>query len=209
MLPRRAVGAMRAERVVDVAHVHERARAVALARDAPVRVAAPVEHDVMLERHRGGEIELAVAREDQPRALHRVTLHHGALLVRQLARLVEDLERNARLPEIVQQSGHAERAHVARAHPHRLGQRHREHRDVERVRRRVLVELAQREQREEHLLVAVHRDGERAHDGFRLEQRQLGAVRDLLVHPLDRRDLLRELVAARAGGATSAAARAA
>jgi hypothetical protein len=76
----------------------------------------------------------------------RVALHHRALAVGELARLVQHLERDARLAEIVQQPRHAERTHVARAHPHRLGERHRQHGDVERVRRRVLVELAQREQ---------------------------------------------------------------
>src|SRR5206468_12654307 len=102
MLPGRAVGAMRAERVVDVTHVDERTRAMTLARDAPLRVAATVEHDVMLERHRGGEVELAVAGENESRPFGGVALHHRALLVRQLARLVEDVERNARLPEVVQ-----------------------------------------------------------------------------------------------------------
>ena len=52
-----------------------------------------------------------------------------------------------------------------------LGQPHRQHRDVERVRRRVLVELLQLQQRQHHAAVAVHRHRQRPHDGFGLEQR--------------------------------------
>src|SRR5258706_1406106 len=99
--PRPAVGPVRPQRVVDVADVHQGARTVALAADVARGIPAAVEHDVMLERHYGGEIELLPTREDELRPLLRVPLHHGAFVVAQLARLVEDVQWNARLAEIV------------------------------------------------------------------------------------------------------------
>ena len=53
----------------------------------------------------------------------------------------------------------------------RLGQSHRQHRDVQRMRRRVLIELLELEQRQHHPAVAVHRHRQRPHDRLGLEQR--------------------------------------
>ena len=87
---------------------------------------------------------------------------------------IPDRLRDGDLAEVVQQAGQAERAHVARGMPQELADGHREHRHVERVRRRVLVEVAQPQQRQDHLLVRVHRDGQRADHHLGLGQRKGG-----------------------------------
>src|SRR5438552_17301253 len=54
------------------------------------------------------------------------------------------------------------------------------------MRRRVLVELAQLEERYEHAALAVHRQRERSDDRLRLGEWEGAALADLTVHPLHR-----------------------
>src|SRR5207253_5925441 len=89
-LPCLSIGPMRAQRVVHVAHMHEDARRVTRAVEMTTRVAAAVDHDVVLVGHRRSEIELSVTCYNDARAVRWVTLHHLALLVGELPRLVQD-----------------------------------------------------------------------------------------------------------------------
>jgi len=136
--------------------------------------------------HRGGETQILVALHQEQRPVDGMAIHDLALLVVQLARLGEDLNRNPHLADVVQQAGDADRTHVLRPEPERLGQRHRQHRDIERVRRRVLVELLQLQQRQHHRAVGGHRHRQRAHHRFRLEQRHRAVRLDLVQQPPER-----------------------
>src|SRR3712207_7212766 len=63
-----AVRAVGAQRVEDVADVHQLARLVAVPVVVTRRVAAAVDHDVVLVRHRRGELQVVVARDDDLRS---------------------------------------------------------------------------------------------------------------------------------------------
>ena len=142
-----------------------------LAGVAQDRVAPAVDHDVMLVRHDDGQVEVLFNLEQHARAGHGVLVHQCPLFVRQFAGLREDVERDLDLADVVQQARNSERPHVRRREAEKLGQRHRQHGDVHRVRGRVLVELLELQERHHDLPPAVHRDRERADDRFGLRQR--------------------------------------
>ena len=60
------------------------------------------------------------------------------------------------------------------------------------MRRRVFVEVAEVEKREDHLLISVHRDGQSSHDRLSLLQRERPARLQLLMNPVDGLSLLLE-----------------
>ena len=64
------------------------------------------------------------------------------------------------------------KASVASAQPHPFGQPHRQHADIERVRGCVFVEIAEIEERQEHLLITMHRHGQAADHRFRFTERE-------------------------------------
>ena len=66
------------------------------------------------------------------------------------------------------------------------------HGDVAGVRRGVLVKVLEGHEREQELLLAVHRDGERPDDGLDLRHRDPVGVQRLFMDPADGRDLLGE-----------------
>ena len=140
--PRIAIRAARTQRVIHIADVHQIAGLVALAMIVTGRVAMTVDHDVMLVGHGGREIELAPTLDDQLRSFHGMILHHQALLVSELARLVENVLGNAHFAEVVQQAGNAECPNILRRQLQRLGERHHQHRHVKRVRGGVFVKLS-------------------------------------------------------------------
>ncbi len=75
-------------------------------------ITLPVDHDVMLVRDCRRQIELATALDDHLGARHWMALHHLALFVSELARLVENVLRNIDLAEVVQQTRYSECTHV-------------------------------------------------------------------------------------------------
>src|SRR5437899_10987530 len=73
-------------------------------------------------------------------------VHQGTLFVREAPRFGEDLQGDLHFADVVEQARYPERADVVRSEVQVLGERHRQHRDVHRVRGRVLVELLELEQ---------------------------------------------------------------
>ena len=86
--PRVTVWALRAQRVIHVAHVNQLARLVAIAPVVLRRVALPIDHDVVLMRDRGGKVETAPAFNYQLGTSHRVLLHYLPFLIGELPGLV-------------------------------------------------------------------------------------------------------------------------
>ncbi len=83
-----------------------------------MRVARAVEALVVMQAdvHRRG---LGAARLDQQLVAARgVAPHHGELVVGELARLVQDLQRHQRLAQVVQQTGEAGAAALVPIAPH-------------------------------------------------------------------------------------------
>src|SRR2546428_3529244 len=103
--------------------MHQLAGVMAVAAEGERRIAVAVEHDVMLIRHHGREIELLLGVQDDARAFRGVPVHEGPLLFGELARLGQDLDRNAHLADVVQQPRDTEAAYVARAESQVLGER--------------------------------------------------------------------------------------
>ena len=185
-----AIGPVGAERIVDVAHVHDAAGVVAVAGEAERGIAPAVDADVVLVGHHRRHAEAALTRQHHAGTLHRVRLDHQALLLGELARLRQDLLRDPDLAQVVQQSRHAEAPHFVPPEPQPLRQSHREHRHVAGVGGGVLVEPLEVEQREEHAMLHLHRDRERAHDRLHLAHRQPLAHRHFVVDPVHGRGLV-------------------
>ena len=118
-----------------------------VARVMQYRISTAVDHDMMLIGDDDGEIEVFMRLEQHPRARDRVFVHQDPFRVGQFPGLGEHFEGNLDLANVVQQPGHAEGAHVRRGQGEELRQCHRQHRDVHRVRRGVLVEFFQLQQR--------------------------------------------------------------
>jgi hypothetical protein len=166
--------------------VDEAARQRAAASVVEGRVSAAVQDDVMFVGDDGGEVELFVALQDDARAIDRMTVDQRTLGFGQLARFRQDVDRDAHLPDVVEEPGDAVGADLGGRAAEVFGERHRQNRHVQRMRGRVLVEFLELQQREDHAAVAVHRDGERSHDGLRLDERD-GAVRaNLALQPAHR-----------------------
>ena len=94
-------------------------------------IPAAVDHDVVLVGHGRCEVELVITLKDDPCPICRMPPHHFPLSGRKLARFRQDILRNAHLAEVVEQAGHAERAHIARTETAELRQRHRQYTHVE------------------------------------------------------------------------------
>ena len=121
-----------------------------------------------------------------------MAIHEAPFLLGEFARLGEHVDRDANLADVVQQPGDAHGAHLARPAAHGFGERHRQHRDVQRMRGRVLIELLELQQRHQQSTIAVHGDRQRAHDRFRFEQRHGLVGLDLLLEPAEGLGLLAE-----------------
>ena len=129
-----------------------------VARIVQCRISAAVDHDVVFVGDDGREIQILLDFEQDARAGGGMLVHEGSLFVRQLPRLREYLERNLDLADVVQQTRDPECPHVGRGKAEELGQRHRQHGNVHRVRGRVLIELLELQQRQHDLPAAMHRD---------------------------------------------------
>jgi len=72
------------------------------------RVAAAVEHHVVLVGHGCGEVELVFALKNDARAVDWMFLHDRPLLRGEPPGLGQDIQWDAGLPDVVQESGHAD-----------------------------------------------------------------------------------------------------
>jgi len=135
------------------------------------RVLLDAAPDAMVVFNDRGEIQVAIGLNDEPRPIGRVIVHQQPLLRRELAGFREDLERNADLADVMQQTRDAEQADLRRAASNDFGEAHREHRHVQRVRGGILIEFLEAYERQDDVRVSVHRDGKRTNDRLGLEQR--------------------------------------
>ena len=147
-------------------------------------IAAAVQHDVVLVGHHRGELHRLRARQQHAGTDDRMLPDDQPFGVGELARLHQDLARDAGLAQVVQQAGHPEGPDRRPAQLEILPQGHREHRHVHRMGGGVLVELLELQERQHHGLLGVHRDRQRAHHRIRLDHGDLGAVLNLLVDPV-------------------------
>src|SRR5256885_7460406 len=81
---------LRAQRIVDIADMHEVARLVAGTGIVPRRITLSVDHDVVLLRDCRRQIRLSTALDYQPRSGAPVLLHYLPPLLRQPSRLVQN-----------------------------------------------------------------------------------------------------------------------
>ena len=183
--PRVAIGALGAQRVVDVAHVHQAAGVVGRPGIVQRRVAA--------RRRRGGGARTppTAARSSgssPSRIMRAPSAGWASTMARSSAVSLPGLVRISRgiliLPRSWSSPASPNAAHRRRAHAEELAERHGQHRDVDGVGRGVLVELLELEQRQHHRLTAVHRQRERPDHAVGLERSGDPApVAGLLVQP--------------------------
>jgi hypothetical protein len=89
----------------------------------------------------GRQIERLIAGQQDAGSLGGMPLDLGPFHVGQLARLEQHLPRHPHLSQVVQQPSDADRPNLGGPQLQRLAEGHRQHRDVHRVGRRVLIEL--------------------------------------------------------------------
>ena len=147
---------------------------------------------MVLVRHHRRDVRGALLAQDDPRTIHRMALHDGPIRIVVGAGLDQHVAGDPDLSDIVKQAGHPHRSHRRGIEAHPLGEPDREHGDVARVGEGVLVEFLDGEQRQEQPPLAVHGEAERPDDRLRLGDGNPGAPGRLLLHPLDRGDLVRQ-----------------
>ena len=155
---RAAIGPDRADRVVDVGNRRELAGQRRGAPDADGRVVGlAVVPEVMLEGDQDREGRAVGERAELPRAELRVARHGRPLVPRELARLVQDVQRDSELADVVQQGRHADGMEEGALEPESAGLGQDEERDVDGMDERVLVVRLQRHRRKDGLGRPRHR----------------------------------------------------
>src|SRR2546430_4726300 len=86
----------------------------------------------------------------------RVGLHDAPLFLGEAPFLIQDLERHARLPDVVEERRHTEIVQLQLGEAELAAQRDGEDADVDRVRERVFVVIAERGQADERRFVIEH-----------------------------------------------------
>ena len=106
--------------------------------------------------------------KERQRAEPRMRGDEAPLVVRQSAGLVEYFRRHARLSDVVKERGHAEIIQLNLAEPKSLAQRHREDADVDAMRERVLVVIADGRETDQRGFLIEYLIDDALHDPFDL-----------------------------------------
>src|SRR3954451_6927047 len=180
-LPGLTVGPIGPKSIVDVADVYQTACVLSASRVVQSGIASAVDHDVMLVRHDSREVHRVRTRQKHSSSYYRMVPDNVPFRVVELPRLDENVPRDTHLAQVVQEPRHPECSNGGSAQLQKLTQGHGEHRYVHRVGCGILVKLLQLKEWEDHRLLGVHGNGERADNRVGLNHRQLGPALDFLM----------------------------